>query len=377
MLVEPVADFLSEVEDFLWRWVAPQSIQIDQDFSVLKQVFQAMGDRNLLTLQVPQQWGGRELDMLTFRQFQERISRYSGALAFLQTQHQSAAALLAQSDNLALQQQYLPKMGTGLIGLGVGISHLRRQGLPRVQARLTDMGFSLSGQVPWVTGAGCFQHFIVGATCANGSAVLGIAPLVSTSQPEGGTLHVSHPLDLVAMASTQTVTVTLQDWHLETDAVVCLKPTGWLQGRDHQDALQHGFFALGCAQAGLDIVATQTSSLSVSSQQAIQSLQADLEDCRQHFYQAQQTSTPYPRQLHLRATAIDLAHRCAQAAVTVSRGAANRLDHPAQRVYREALAFTIFGQTPDILEATLEQLVNPGKFTRTSRPLGSFAGCQD
>jgi len=31
--------------------------------------------------------------------FQELVARYSGALAFLQTQHQSAAAMLVQSQN--------------------------------------------------------------------------------------------------------------------------------------------------------------------------------------------------------------------------------------------------------------------------------------
>ncbi|WP_041237645.1 hypothetical protein [Gloeothece citriformis] len=61
--------------------------------------------------------------------------------------------------------------------------------------------------------------------------------------------------------------------------------------------------------------------------------------------------------LPLRAWAINLAGRCARAAVAVSSGAANGLDHPAGRVYREALLFTVTGQTTAVMEATLEQLL--------------------
>ncbi len=356
MLASPVTACLAEVEVFFRQWIVPQAAQLDQDPTALRQAFQAMGDRNLLALRVPAQWGGWGLDPLAFRQFQECISRYSGALAFLQTQHQSAAALLAQSPNAELQRQYLPGMASGALGMGVGFSHLRRSGQPAVNAIPTQTGFELNGEVPWVTGYECFQHFIVGATCANGAAVLGVVPLRSSTQAKGGRLQVSEPMPLAAMASTQTVQVTLQNWQLSAEAIVGNKPQQWLQTRDRQDALQHGFFALGCAQAGLDIVAAQTARLSRNSQRAVHRLQQSLNTCRQNFYEAQRNSAPYSQSLKLRAEAIDLAHRCTHAAVTASRGAANQLGHPAQRVYREALAFTVFGQTPDILEATLQRL---------------------
>ncbi|MGA9379609.1 MAG: cyclase family protein, partial [Phormidium sp.] len=49
---------------------------------------------------------------------------------------------------------------------------------------------------------------------------------------------------------------------------------------------------------------------------------------------------------------------CAHAAITVSSGAANLKSHPAQRVYREALVFTVSGQTEGIKAATLQRLIN-------------------
>jgi alkylation response protein AidB-like acyl-CoA dehydrogenase len=69
-------------------------------------------------------------------------------------------------------------------------------------------------------------------------------------------------------------------------------------------------------------------------------------------------SQSWEERLQLRAWAINLAVRCASAAVTVSSGAANYRYHAAQRVYREALVFTVSGQTTAVMEATLARLVH-------------------
>lgn len=45
------------------------------------------------------------------------------------------------------------------------------------------------------------------------------------------------------------------------------------------------------------------------------------------------------------------------AAVTVFSGAANYQNHPAQRVYREAVVFAVSSQTTIVTEATLAGLV--------------------
>jgi alkylation response protein AidB-like acyl-CoA dehydrogenase len=68
-----------------------------------------MGDRNLLALRVPQQWGGAGVDEATFRELQIMMACYSGALAFLQAQHQSAGSNLVASEN-SIKQEYLPLM---------------------------------------------------------------------------------------------------------------------------------------------------------------------------------------------------------------------------------------------------------------------------
>lgn len=350
--------FLTQAEAFLRDVIAPQAMQLDQSAELLFQALRELGNRNLLGLKIPQQWGGQDLDELTFRQFQEQVSRYSGALAFLQTQHQSAAALIARSSNTALQEQYLPHLSSGKILMGIGFSHLRRQNSPPVQAVPTAYGYEITGEVPWVTGYGCFQHFIVGAQLADGRAVFGLVPLKTRSQPAGGTIICSHALPLAAMGSTRTVKVLLNGWQLSQEEIVVIRPPGWIRTNDQKNSLHHSFFALGCAQAGLDILSTTGAKLLDFVESTRQGLDQELCACRQSIYQEQQTSElTLPERLHLRAWAIELANRCAHAAVISGRGRANLMDHPAQRVYREALAFSVFGQTTDMMAASLARLV--------------------
>jgi alkylation response protein AidB-like acyl-CoA dehydrogenase len=84
----PPEKLLNIALEYLQEKVAPQANLIDLEPTILKQAFLEMGDRSLLALRVPQHLGGGGFKETQYRQFQIAIARYSGALAFLQTQHQ-------------------------------------------------------------------------------------------------------------------------------------------------------------------------------------------------------------------------------------------------------------------------------------------------
>ncbi|HEY9607205.1 MAG TPA: acyl-CoA dehydrogenase family protein [Allocoleopsis sp.] len=358
---------LDLAQSYLRESVAPIAGDMDRDPEVLRDALKGMGDRSLLALRVPNCWGGAEVTEETYRCFQQLVPRYSGALAFLQTQHQSAAQILSNSNNESLKQQYLPRMSNGQVLIGVGFSQLRRPGEPLVKASPVAGGYQLDGTVPWVTGFGFFHNFIVGATLPDGSAIYAVVPFTETIQTGSDTLDgtstqsritFSEPMQLAAMQSTNTVTATLTHWFLPDEHVVVAKPAGAIHENDKRNVLHHGFFALGCARAGLDIVeaAYQAKQLPFI-RSALESLHQELSRCQSEMMQAlPPDSQSWEKRLQLRAWAIDLAIRCASAAVTVSSGAANSIDHPAQRVYREALVFAVSGQTTAVMEATLARL---------------------
>ncbi|MEG5038250.1 MULTISPECIES: acyl-CoA dehydrogenase family protein [unclassified Microcoleus] len=348
-------EILNSTETYLQKCVAPQAEIIDSDSEALKTAVAGLDNRSLLALRVPQKWGGGEIAPEIFYQYQELTARYSGALSFLQTQHHSATGMLANSDNEMLKSRYLPAIAQKELRLGIGFSHLRRAGDPAVTATPVKAAYLLSGKVPWVTGFGLFQKFIVAAVLPDERAVFGLVPFTN-SERESGKIAFSEIMQLIAMNSTNTVTATLDNWLLHESEIISVKPVGWISENDSKNILNFVPGTFGCIRAGLDVIAAAAAAKnSPFITAACQKLEQKLDRLKQNFSQSQHSSKA--EQLALRAQAIDLAVRCGHAAVAVSSGAANGVLHPAGRVYREALVYTVSGQTKDVMEATLDRLI--------------------
>ncbi|MDJ0573040.1 MAG: acyl-CoA dehydrogenase family protein [Pleurocapsa sp. MO_192.B19] len=349
-----------ETQIFLQEQIAPLANNIDRDPEVLRTALRGMGDRSLLALKVPSELGGTSLKEVDYHRWQIMLARVSGALTFLQTQHQSAVAMLAKSDNKSLQQKFLPYVATGDALLGVGFSHLRRRGVPIMKATETTEGYLLTGIVPWITGYDFFAHFILGATLPDGRELYGMLPLQNKLQESGGKIALSKPMELMAMAATNTVSAKINQWFLPRDRLIAIKPAGAIHVSSRKNVLNHGFFALGCAYAGLDILfaAGETKQLNFL-QESWQFLTARVKKCEEQAIASKlDNNLPYEQQLKLRAKAINLAARCSIAAVIASGGVANDLNSNAGRVYREALLFSVSGQTTDVMEASLKRLLS-------------------
>ncbi|HRF60389.1 MAG TPA: acyl-CoA dehydrogenase family protein [Fimbriimonadaceae bacterium] len=344
---------LSAAQEYLRNEVRPHAAAIDLDPEALRRALSGLCERRLMALKRPAEYGGPAISEEGFRYFQEEVARASGSLAFLQTQHQSAVGLIARGSNHDLKLSALPAMGDGRRLVGIGFSQLRRSGPPILTAERIEGGYHLVGHVPWVTGAGFYPEFLVGGQLEDGRAVFGIVPLV-----EQHGVRLGAPMRLAAMESAQTVTVDL-DWCLPDALVADVKPPQWIHTNDQINIAIQGFFAIGCGRAGLDVVEEAWQRRGNEAvRDALAALDAELGECRAAMVEAQRlhgedTTTG---KLEIRAWAIDLAVRCAHAAIAASGGAANAIDHPAQRIYREALVYTVSAQTVPIMEATLARL---------------------
>lgn len=353
---EPIVDLAIA---YLQSEVKSQAQAIDEDPEALELALSGLCDRGLMALRRPAEFGGPGINESEFRRFQEEVARVSGALAFLQTQHQSAVSMISKSDNRALQESYLPSMHDGTKLMGIGFSQLRRSGPPIMRASRVEGGYRLEGSVPWITGWTFFPEFLVGATLPEGECVFGVIPLARVSNGDSR-IELSPTMRLAAMESAMTVSATIQNYFLPDERVAFIKPAEWIRNNDMINVTLQGHFALGCARAGLDVLKDASTSKPLPFLTgAWEALDRELEACRAAITATSPSETAEPERLRLRAWAIDLAVRCAHAGVTASSGAANSLAHPAQRVYREALVFTVSAQTANIMEATLNRLTRP------------------
>lgn len=348
--------FWSALTAHLAADIDPIAAQLDHDAIALAAAFRGLGDRGWLGLRVPTELGGLGLSDRAYGRVRELLARHSGALAFLQAQHQSAAAIVAASDNRDLRDRYLPDLCWGRRSLGISFSHLRRSGEPVLRAAPTASGdgYHLTGSAPWITGWGCFSEAVVAATLPDGAILLALIPL--DQDADRATLQFSEPLPLAAMAAAQTVSARCDRHVIPRDRVLGLRPADWIRQLDRRNVIAGAFFALGCAAAALDCLdGTRDRNPWLTTHPAIERLTRSLTTCRHALYHLP-PDAPWDQRLSLRASAIAIAFRATQAAIIANGGAANGQHHRAQRLHREAVVFAVTGQTPAIAQASLDAI---------------------
>lgn len=341
---------LDDALEFLSTWVRPRAGELDQRVDALREGLAEMGRRGLLGLRVPGEFGGRGFEAIEFRRFQEASARASGALAFLESQHQSACSLVARSSNEPLRARLLPRLARGEATSAIAFSHLRRAGPPPVLATAAPGGYRLDGRLPWVTGWGLFTLCVTAAPLVDGRILFAVHPLATFT-----TLRASPPLELAAMSVTQTVTLDVDNLFIPESEVVDIHPPTWIRDNDRIAVVLQSPLALGCAQAAIDVLRTEKKPAAI---EAADRLQKQLDAVRDEAYRAMEEQTELERGLRARAAAIELAGRAAHAAVVAAAGAGNLMSHAAQRVYREALAFSVLALSPPIQEAALRRLAS-------------------
>ncbi len=121
------------VDEFL-SWVRENAAAIDRDVEALRAALGRMAEAGLLGARVPKEHGGLGWTDRAYREFEESLARASGALAFVQAQHQGACAIVARSPKEELRAKWLPKLARGGSKAALAIAHLREPGAPLLMA---------------------------------------------------------------------------------------------------------------------------------------------------------------------------------------------------------------------------------------------------
>ena len=130
-----------------------------------------LGEAGLFGLGIAPAYGGLGADAATRHEYGEILASACGVTAFTQQQLQTGIKFLTDSDNAALKRALLPDIAAGRRRCGIAMSHLRRTGPPAVRAERVADGYLVNGVIPWVTGWGLLDGFVLGAVCEDGDHV--------------------------------------------------------------------------------------------------------------------------------------------------------------------------------------------------------------
>jgi alkylation response protein AidB-like acyl-CoA dehydrogenase len=341
---------------------APRANQTDQAASPPVENIRLLADAGLLGLMAPVRFGGHGVSGAVLREYTTILAAACGVTTFLQGQHQSACLLIAGGENEALKERLLPEMAAGKRLGAVAFSHLRRSGPPVMRAERDGDSWMFNGIAPWVTGWGVMQEVVLAGTLPDERLLYVVVPLEKSD-----TMQPSPPMRLCAMNASATVSLACHNLRVGPERYLKTITREQMARNDLGAILGVTPQPIGVATAAIRLLrslAQQHHSSNLSG--TAEALERELTSVREavHAWIDRTTAEGYKENaLRIRAWCIELGVRAAHAAVAAAGGSANNREHTAQRLFREAMFYTVIAQTRDVQAATLERLTRQSEKT--------------
>jgi alkylation response protein AidB-like acyl-CoA dehydrogenase len=315
---------------------------------------------------IPPEFGGEGIDPLELHLRYEAIASASLSTALIVSQRDSAVGLIVGGDNADFRKTALSELATGESFATIGIAQLttsRQDGPPVLRATPSNDGFLLNGYIPWSTGAAQAKWVIAGAFVDPASEnllakearfkdsdsneprqILFALPISSPG------VTVQPPMPMVALASSWTTRIDCEDVLIDPSLILRGPAAKVLTGRSKNLPNGQAFLALGHCRGAINLIQEHDSDRARSvaekfSEQWLALRTELLELCQPGREIDAGAAGP-----SLRGACNDLAIRATHAAVALYKGSALLLDHPAQRLAREAM-FLLVWSCPDAVTA--------------------------
>ncbi|GIW76436.1 MAG: acyl-CoA dehydrogenase [Phycisphaerae bacterium] len=299
-------------------------------------------------------WGGYDLDALTLHDHYEAIASASLATALILSQRDAAIGYIEASENPTLKDRYLPLLSQNKLWCTIGISHLSTSHQSgTLTAERDGNRFIINGTIPWATGAVRSDFLVAGAKTLDQQQILFILPTTSSN------VQVLEPTQLATLSAAQTSTVRCANVCLEPEQILVGPIDKALHVRKRRLPLGQTFAPLGLTLAALDLIRQIDLP---SAKNTYESLLDQFNELR-HTVREANTRLMDEQDLQsgplIRSECNNLAIRATHSAVTLYKGAGLRIDHPAQRLAREALFLLVWSTPTSVMDRNLELIADP------------------
>lgn len=330
----------------------PRAQDVDRSLVPVADGLRALAARGLFGITGPATHGGSDLGPHAARRAIAAVGSGCGTTFFVWVQHHGVVRSVRTSPNAALVDRLLRPMCAGDLIAGVAFAHVRRTGPPAIVATaLADGAWQLDGFAPWATSWGIADQFCIAAESYDGELVWLMIP---GSRSPGVT---ATDLDLSVFSSTGTVALRFDRCVVGADELVLVEDAERWRAADRRRAAIGQPAVLGVADRAIrlldafdrDEVADAAGRLRVElsgawdrDDELVDAMVSGADDIR--------TASDH------RAGGLDLARRATTALLAATGGRGMDLQHPAQRLAREADFYVIQAQTADGRSATLRSV---------------------
>ncbi len=155
-LDEDQREFKSLLRTFVDKEIVPVAREWEQAGRYPTEIVDGMADMGLFGITVPEEYGGLDLDPVSFALVFEEIARGWMGIAGILGSHSLACRLIAMHGTEEQKQKYLPELATGERRSGIGLTEpdagTDLQGI-RTTARLDGDHYVVNGAKMWITNA--------------------------------------------------------------------------------------------------------------------------------------------------------------------------------------------------------------------------------
>lgn len=372
--------FRDTLRSFVDKEITPVATEWEHSGRYPAEIVDAMKRMGLFGITVPEEYGGADLDMISFSLVFEEISRGWMGIAGILGSHSLACWMIARHGTEEQKQRYLPELATGARRTGIGLTEPSAgtdlQGI-RTTARRTGSHYVVNGSKTWITNA---RHadplpVLVKTDPAACPAHKGMSVLLIDATTPGFT--VGRDLPKLGYKGTESCEV-----HLDDVIVPAGNLLGGTEGRGLQQVLSSleigrlnvAARSVGIAQAAYDAALVYSRQREAFGQpiadfQAIQLKLADMamkvQSARLLTYWAAAQADAGAR-VDLQAgmakvVASEAALATAQDAMVVHGGYGYSQEFVVERLYRDAILMSIGEGTNDVMRTVIARQLTSGK----------------
>lgn len=363
------------VRDFCEAELKPYAAEVDEKGEMRWEAIRKMADLGLLSLQIPEDYGGAALDTISASIAVEELGRVCGSTALsisahnglgcgpivnwgTQAQKEHYLPLLTRGDMLGALALTEPNAGSDLAG-GVRTTGIR-----------TNNGWTINGAKAWITNARHAPTIITLTRTSEGEGTRGFCMfLVDTDRP-GLTVHV--PEKKMGLKGSPTSMISYDNVQIETDALLGKEGHGFYQTMQTLDSgrISIGALSVGLAQGAFEEsvkYATQRRAFgkAIAEHQAIQWMIADaaleIEAARLMVYKAawmkDQGKNFGKMAAMAKLMASEVAERVCKNAIQIHGSYGYSREFPVERMYRDQRLMTIGEGTSEIQRLVIARRV--------------------
>ena len=364
------------VHDFVAKEVQPKAQEVDITGEFNWTAARKMGPLGLLSLNIPEEYGGAGVDAVSAAIALEEIGWGCGSTALAIAAHNGLGTTpLVLFGSEELKQEWLPRVASGqnklaalaLTEPGAG-SDL--QGGVLTKAVKAGDEWVINGAKMWCTNASIAEYIItlVRTDPAGGSRSLSQI-LVPTNTPG---LKIGPPEKKMGLHGSPTHSVTYEDVRVPLSNLIGEEGKGLQQTLATLDGgrIGIGAISLGLAQAAFEYAVNyarerQAFGKPIAEQEAIQWMLADaateIEVARNMLYKAawlKEQKRPYNKEAAMaKLFATEMAERVCRNAIQIHGGYGYSSEYPVERIYRDARLMTIGEGTSEIQRLVISRHV--------------------